>query len=80
MDVPQVCFGLGCTQEQLEIFAPADSFSGRFTAVSYLGHSYTVFRPAAGQPYVLSTTNPRLTPLTGLQALALEAALTAAEG
>ncbi len=73
--VPAVCYGLGCTQEQLEVPLPSDTAGGRFTAVSYLGHSYTVYRPTAGQPYVLSSTNPRTGALTTLQVLALEAAL-----
>jgi hypothetical protein len=78
-DVPAVCYGLGCTREQLEVPLPSDTVGGRFTAVSYLGHSYTVFRPAAGQPYVLTSTNPRFGALTTAQVLALEAALTAAQ-
>ena len=67
MDVPPVCFGLFCTQEQLEVWRPADTAGGRFISVLYLGHSYTVYRPADESPYLLSSTNPRLTPLEEAQ-------------
>ena len=76
--VPVVCYGLGCTQEQLEVPLPSDTVGGRFTSVSYLGHTYTVYRPAAGQPYLLTSTNPRAGALTMVQVMALEAALASA--
>lgn len=75
--VPEVCYGLGCTSTQLIDYTPTDTFAGRFTAVSYLGHSYTVYRPTAAQPYVITSDNPRISPLEAAEVLALSSALDA---
>ena len=80
LDFPVVCYGLGCTSGELTAYQPADSVSGRFTAVSYLGHTYTVYRPAGSQPYVLTSDNPRLDPVVTVEVLALASALDAANG
>jgi hypothetical protein len=77
---PTICYGLGCTATDFHVFAPGDEVDGRYTSVFYLGHSYTVYRPAATQPFVLTSDNPRLDDATTLQVLALSAALDAANG
>jgi hypothetical protein len=78
-DFPVVCFGLGCTGDELVAYAPDQTFAGRFTAVYYLGHTYTVYRPDDAQPYILTSDNPRLDPVTAAEAMALEATLAAAD-
>jgi len=78
---PVVCYGLGCSGSVLWAYSPNDDYiGGRFTSVYYLGHSYAVYRPAASQPYLLTSDNTRLDPLTQAQVLALSAALDAANG
>jgi len=79
---PTVCYAIGCTTEQVVVLTPDQSNigTGRFTAVSYLGHSYTVYRPAASQPYVVTSDNPRATPAEQTEVLALSALLDAANG
>jgi len=75
--VPVVCYGLGCTQHELQVFVPDDKVGGRFTAVSYLGRTYTVYRPTSEQPYVIASDGP-FTPVEQAQVLLLSAALDAA--
>jgi hypothetical protein len=79
---PTVCYAIGCTTEQVVVLTPDQSNvgTGRFTAVSYLGHSYTVYRPAASQPYVVTSDNPRATDADNAQALAISALLDTANG
>lgn len=78
IDFPEICYGLGCTADELIVYAPNQTFDGRFTAVYYFGHTYTNYRPADGQPYILTSNNPRLDDVTAAEALALESALAAA--
>ena len=62
-------------------YKPNDDYiGGRFTAVSYLGHTYTIYRPADSQPYVLLSDNPKLDPATQAEVLALSMTLDAANG
>ena len=76
---PVVCYGLGCSGSVLWVFTPNDDYiGGRFTTVVYLGHTYTVYRPAMSQPYILVSDNPRLDEATTVQVLALSMALDAA--
>ena len=77
-DFPVVCYGIGCTTDELVLYSPDQTFAGRFIAVSYLGHSYTVYRPDSAQPYILTSDNPRLDPVTEAEVMLLEASLTAA--
>jgi hypothetical protein len=79
-EFPVICYGLGCTAGDFHVFAPGDDVGGRYTSVYYLGHTYTVYRPAAVQPYILTSDNPRLDPATSLQVMALSAALDATNG
>ena len=79
-DFPVVCYGLGCTGDVLWLYKPSDEVTGRFTSVSYLGHSYAVYRPAAAQPYVVASDNPRLDPATTLQVLVLSTSLDVVNG
>lgn len=76
--VPVVCYGIGCTQPQLLVYVPDGDVNGRFTAVMYLGHSYTVYRPTGAQPYVITSDNPLLTPADESEVLVISAALDAA--
>ena len=62
----------------LWILVPGTNVSGQFTSVYYLNHSYAVYRPAAGQPYIVTSDNPRLDEATTVQVLALSTALDAA--
>ena len=75
--VPVVCYGLGCTATELQVFVPSDQVGGRFTAVSYLGKTFTVYRPTGEQPYVIAS-NGSFTPVQEAQVLLLSAALDAA--
>ena len=77
---PVICYAAGCTGSVLWVYAPSDYVNGRFTSVVYLDHTYTVYRPAASQPYILTSDNPRLDEATTLQVLALSMALDAANG
>jgi hypothetical protein len=80
-EFPVVCYGIGCTGSVLWAYVPNDSYiDGRFTAISYLGHTYTVYRPAASQPYILTSDNPRLDDATTVEVLALSTTLDAANG
>jgi len=79
-DFPVVCYGLGCTASEFHVFVPGDTVDGRFTAVYYLGHTYTIYHPAESQPYVLTSDNPRLDDATQLQVLVLSMALDTANG
>lgn len=76
--VPVVCYGVGCTSASQATFVPDEQVGGRFTAVSYLGHTYTVYRPTGAQPYVLTSSSPSFDPVEQVQVLALAAALDAA--
>jgi hypothetical protein len=81
MEFPIVCYGVGCTGSVLWAYKPNDDYiGGRFTAVSYLGHTYTIYRPADSQPYVLLSDNPKLDPVTQAEVLALSMTLDAANG
>ena len=77
---PVVCYAVGCTGSVLWAYMPSDYINGRFTSVYYLGHTYTVYRPASNQPYVLTSDNQRLDPVTEAEVLALSSALDAANG
>jgi hypothetical protein len=77
---PVVCFAVGCTGSVLWAYTPSDYINGRFTSVFYLDHTYTVYRPATDQPYILTSDNPRLDPATQAQVLILSMALDAANG
>ena len=77
---PIVCYGIGCTSSELTAYMPSGDATGRFTSVSYLGHAYTIYRPAQSQPYVLTSDNPRLDTVTEAEVLALSAALDTANG
>jgi len=78
---PVICYGLGCSGSVLWVYTPNDDYiGGRFTTVSYLGHTYTVYRPAMSQPYILVSDNPRLDAATSLQVMALSMTLDAANG
>ena len=77
-DFPVICYGAGCTGDELIVYTPATSFAGRFIAVYYLGHTYTVYRPDDAQPYILTSDNPGFDAATAAQVLLLEAALEAA--
>lgn len=77
--VPVVCYGLGCTGAELQVYVPGDQVGGRFTAVSYLGKTFTVYRPTGEQPYVLASGGS-FTPVEEAQVLLLSAALDAAQG
>ncbi|MCU1599371.1 MAG: hypothetical protein JWO22_80 [Frankiales bacterium] len=74
--VPVVCYGLGCTSTELTAYVPGDKVGGRFTAVSYLGRTYTVYRPTGEQPYIIASGGA-FTPAEQLQVLLLSAALDA---
>ena len=76
-EFPVVCYAISCTTGEFHIFTPNDDVSGRFTSVFYLNHTYTVYRPAASQPYIVTSDNPRLDDATSLQVLALSMALDA---
>jgi hypothetical protein len=75
--VPVVCYGLGCTDTELKVFVPADQVGGRFTAVSYFGKTYTVYRPTSEQPYVIASGGT-FTPVEEVQVLLLSGLLDAA--
>jgi hypothetical protein len=80
-EFPVVCYGLGCSGSELWAYSPNDDYTtGRFTTVFYLDHTYTVYRPASSQPYIVTSDNPRLDPVTSLQVMALSAALDAENG
>ena len=81
MEFPVVCYGIGCTGDELWAYRPNDDYiGGRFTTVSYLGHTYTIYRPADSQPYILLSDNPKLDEATQLQVIALSMTLDAANG
>jgi hypothetical protein len=81
MAFPIVCYGVGCTGSVLWAYKPNDDYiHGRFTAISYLGHSYTVYRPAASQPYILTSDNPHFDQAQEAEILALSMTLDAANG
>ena len=81
MEFPVVCYGIGCTGDELWAYQPNDDYiGGRFTTVSYLGHTYTIYRPADSQPYVLLSDNPKLDTATQAEVLALSMTLDAASG
>ena len=75
--VPVVCYGLGCTGATLLVYAPGGEVGGRFTTVSYLGNSYTVYRPADGQPYVVKNNSGSFQPVEDVQKLLIQVALDA---
>jgi hypothetical protein len=78
---PIVCYGVGCTGSVLWAYKPNDDYiTGRFTAVYYLGHTYTIYRPAASQPYILTSDNPHFTQAEEAEVLALSTTLDAANG
>lgn len=77
--VPVVCYGVGCTGAELLYYAPGGTVGGRVTAVSYLGSTYTVYRPADGQPYVVKTSASGLQPANDVQALLISVALDASK-
>jgi hypothetical protein len=79
-EFPVVCYGLGCTGDMLWFYKPGTDVGGRFTSVSYLGHSYSVFRPDASQPYIVASDNQRLDPATVLQVLLVSMALDTTNG
>jgi hypothetical protein len=79
-DFPPICYGIGCTGDVLAAYTPGGEVGGRFTSVSYLGHSYAVYRPDASQPYVVTSDNARLDQATTLQVLVLSMTLDAANG
>ena len=74
--VPEVCYGLGCTSPMLMIYVPSDQVGGRFTAVSYFGKTYTVYRPTGQQPYIIASGGT-FTPAEQAEVLALSTALDA---
>ena len=76
--VPVVCYGVGCTESELQVFLPDDQVGGRFTSVQYLGNSYAVYRPTGQQPYVATSSAKAFTPVEEAEVLALSAALDAA--
>jgi hypothetical protein len=80
--LPEVCYAVGCTTAQVVVLTPdqANLGTGRFTSVSYLNHTYTVYRPADSQPYILTTDNPHLTPAEPAEVLAISTLLDAANG
>ena len=81
MEFPIVCYGVGCTGSVLWLYRPNDDYiGGRFTTVSYLGHTYTIYRPADSQPYILLSDNPKLDPITQAEVMALSMSLDAANG
>lgn len=79
-DFPVVCYGAGCTGDVLYIYEPGGEVDGRFTSVFYLGHTYEIYRPADSQPYILTSDNPNLDPLTEAQVLALSTTLDTLNG
>jgi hypothetical protein len=79
-EFPVVCYAAGCTGSVLWAYTPSDYINGRFTSVYYLDHTYTVYRPAASQPYILTSDNPRLDPVTSAEVLVLSSALDAENG
>ncbi|MCU1599372.1 MAG: hypothetical protein JWO22_81 [Frankiales bacterium] len=77
--VPVVCYGLGCTGATLLVYAPGGDVSGRFSQVTYLGNTYTVYRPAEGQPYVVKNNSGSFQPVEDVQELLIQVALDASQ-
>jgi hypothetical protein len=77
--IPVVCYGLGCLGTELQVYRPTDQVGGRFTAVTYMGNTYTVYRPTANQQYVVTSNSSTFRPVQGLEQLLVAVALDAAQ-
>lgn len=76
--IPVICYAVGCMGSELQVFRPSEQVSGRFTAVTYFGNTYTVYRPTADQQYVVTSNSSTFTPAEVVQQLLVAVALDAA--
>lgn len=75
--VPVFCYAIGCTGSQLVLFEPGDNVGGRFTSVTYIGNTYTVYRPTDAKPFVVTSNSSTFQPAEDVQQLLIAVALDA---